>query len=55
MQANLVYEYRLRICPVILGGGRPLFPATTHKINLKLIGTKQYAPGTMLLHYQPAK
>jgi len=55
MQANLVDEYHLRICPVILGGGKPLFASIAEKINLTLLATKQYAPGTVLLHYQPAK
>jgi dihydrofolate reductase len=55
MEAGLVDEYHLRICPVILGGGKSLFPSMAEKISLKLISTKQYAGGILLLHYQPAK
>jgi dihydrofolate reductase len=38
--------------PVILGQGRALF-AGVGKTNLKLLKTRQFTSGNVLLHYQP--
>lgn len=53
MKKNLIDEYHLRICPIVLGSGRPLFESMA-KMNLELIGTKQYSSGLVLLKYRPA-
>jgi dihydrofolate reductase len=54
MRENLIDEYFLRICPVVLGAGRPLFE-NTGKINLKLFDTKAYPSGLVMLKYRPAQ
>lgn len=41
--------------PVILGKGEPLFKNITDKINLKLVKTKTFKSGIVLLQYQPVK
>ena len=51
MKANLIDEYHLRICPLVLGGGRLLFENTGH-MDFELSGTKQYEGGLMLLQYR---
>ncbi len=52
MRANLIDEYQLRIVPVLLGSGTPLFiKAGTH--NLELTKTKSYPSGLLLTHYRP--
>jgi dihydrofolate reductase len=53
MKASLIDEYHLRICPVIVGGGRPLFPTTESYINLKMTDFKKYDSGLLLLQYEP--
>lgn len=50
MKTNLIDEYHLRIVPVALGSGRPLFESTG-KLDFELYHTKQYESGLMLLQY----
>ena len=50
MKANLIDEYHLRIVPVALGNGRPLFESTG-QLNFELYHSKQYESGLMLLQY----
>ncbi|MBX3084964.1 MAG: dihydrofolate reductase [Anaerolineae bacterium] len=53
VQLGLVNEYRLRIHPVVLGSGKPLFQDIKHSIALELVGEKHYDHGVVLLRYQP--
>jgi len=50
MRANLIDEYHLRIVPVALGSGRPLFESTG-KLDFELYKAKKYESGLMLLQY----
>lgn len=54
MQANLVDEHRVMVNPVILGKGTPLFKNSKDKLNLKLVKTRTFGNGNVLLCYQPA-
>lgn len=50
--AGLIDEYRIGICPVLLGGGRPLFkPGATRK--LRLIEAMAYGTGIVVNRYVP--
>jgi dihydrofolate reductase len=51
MKANLIDEYHFRICPLVLGSGRPLFE-TTGPLHFELFGSKKYESGLMLLQYR---
>jgi dihydrofolate reductase len=51
MQAGLIDEYHIQVCPIILGGGRSLFCNNDKQQNLKLLETRQYPTGTTFLSY----
>lgn len=52
-QLNLIDEYQLCVHPVILGKGLPLFKNINDRINLKLLKTKIFGSGSILLYYEP--
>ena len=53
MQRGLVDECRIMVNPVALGAGKSLFTGLHDKINLKLISTRTFDSGNVLLTYQP--
>lgn len=54
MRLDLIDEYRAVVHPVILGGGKPMFPALDRKLSLRLLETRQIGNGFVLLRYQRA-
>jgi dihydrofolate reductase len=54
-QLDLIDEYQLCVHPVILGSGLPLFKNIAEKINLKLLKTKTFDSGSIVLYYVPVK
>jgi dihydrofolate reductase len=55
MKLNLIDEYQLCVHPVILGSGLPLFKNITNKIILKLLKTKTFNSGAIVLYFEPTK
>ncbi len=53
MQLDLIDEHRIMINPVILGSGNPLFKRAKDKLNLRLLKTRAFGNGNVLLCYQP--
>lgn len=54
-ELNLVDEYNLFINPVALGGGKPFFGIFPNALHLKLIQTRTFNCGNVLISYQPLK
>jgi dihydrofolate reductase len=52
-QLNLIDEYQLCVHPVIAGNGLPLFKNINEKITLKLINTKTFGSGAVILYFEP--
>jgi dihydrofolate reductase len=51
---DLIDEYRLMVFPVVLGRGKRLFPDGNEKQLLKLVESRTFSSGVVLLTYQPA-
>ena len=51
-QSDLVDEYSLLVFPILLGSGKRVFPDGFYA-GLKLIETKSFPSGVILLRYQP--
>ena len=52
---NLIDQYQLCVHPVIIGNGLPLFKTINDRIILKLLKTKTFNSGSIVLYYEPAK
>jgi len=53
MKLNLIDEYQLCIHPVVEGKGLPLFENINNRTILKLIKTKTFSGGAVILYYEP--
>lgn len=51
---NLVDEYQICVHPVIAGSGLPLFKNIHDRTSLRLIKTKTFSGGAVILYYEPA-
>jgi dihydrofolate reductase len=52
---SLVDEYRFLVNPIVLGKGKPMFANLKEKLKLKLLDTRTFGNGNILLTYQPDK
>ncbi|MEJ7681862.1 MAG: dihydrofolate reductase family protein [Segetibacter sp.] len=55
MHFSLVDEYQLWVHPVILGKGKLLFSHLHERLDIKLVNSKTFSSGVILLHYQTIK
>jgi dihydrofolate reductase len=54
MKLNLIDEYQLCVYPVVAGGGLPLFENINDRTILKLIKSKTFSGGAVMLYYEPS-
>ena len=52
IRAGLVDEYHVFVQPILLGVGRPLYPALNEAVRLKLVETHTFKTGIVYLRYQ---
>ncbi len=53
-EAGLVDDYRFLIVPTAIGRGKAMFGALAEPLRLRLVGTRTFASGSVLLEYVPA-
>ncbi|HEY3386831.1 MAG TPA: dihydrofolate reductase family protein [Saprospiraceae bacterium] len=52
---DVIDEYQIAVQPIILGSGLPLFKNIQERIDLKLLKTKTFGCGAIVLYYEPVK
>lgn len=52
MAAGLIDEYRLYVNPVVVGGGKPYFPAGVRMAGLELAEVARFGGGVVMLRYE---
>ncbi|MEV0522054.1 dihydrofolate reductase family protein [Streptomyces sp. NPDC050439] len=50
--AGLIDEYRVRLCPVLVGGGIPFFDRHERRVDLDLVETRTFKSKVVFLHYR---
>ena len=55
MNLNLIDEFQLCIHPVIIGKGLPLFDKIKDRTIFKLLKTKIFGSGAIVLYYEPSR
>jgi dihydrofolate reductase len=54
VENDLVDEYQLMIEPVVLGGGKTIFPSDGRARTMELVSVKQAKTGVLICEYRPA-
>ena len=55
VRSDMIDEYRIRIRPIILGAGKPIFTDDRKRHKLKLISASTFENGVVALHYEPVR
>jgi dihydrofolate reductase len=54
VRLGFIDEFRIFINPVVLGKGKPLFNGLGERLDLRLLKTRTFQSGNVLLSYEPA-
>ena len=52
---DLIDEYRIRVYPVLLGGGVPFFPQSERRVDLELVESRTFSSKVVYLRYRVAR
>lgn len=52
--SGLIDEFRIMVCPVVLGGGKTLLSGIQARLPLRLDRTEKFPSGNIMLFYHPA-
>ena len=52
---DLIDEYRVRVHPVLVGGGIPFFAQHERRVDLELVETRTFSSGVLYLRYRVAR
>jgi dihydrofolate reductase len=52
---DLIDEYRVRVYPVLVGGGIPYFPRHERRVDLELVETRTFSSNVVYLCYRVAR
>jgi dihydrofolate reductase len=55
IQLDLIDEHRVMVNPVLLGKGSPLFKSMEARVNLRLLKSRTFKSGNILLYYEPVR
>ncbi|MFC4030742.1 dihydrofolate reductase family protein [Streptomyces polygonati] len=50
--SDQIDEYRVRVYPVLVGGGIPLFPRRERRVDLELVETRTFRSGVVYLRHR---
>ncbi|MFF3641395.1 dihydrofolate reductase family protein [Streptomyces sp. NPDC002564] len=51
-ELDLIDEYRVRVLPVLVGGGIPFFPRAERRVNLELVESRTFGSDVVHLRYR---
>jgi dihydrofolate reductase len=51
-ELGLIDEYRIRVYPILVGGGIPYFPRADRRVDLELVDTRTFDCGVVFLHHR---
>jgi dihydrofolate reductase len=54
-ELGLIDEYQFVLCPVLLGGGRPLVSAMSRRQRLELLEARPFTSGNVMLRFAPRR
>jgi dihydrofolate reductase len=54
-EADLIDEYRMQVCPTVIGSGTPFFKNVAEPLKLRLVSATPHPSGVLELRYRPTR